>query len=141
MKKIIYIICLLAAFSFGSILPSTLLTPIFMLTANIPGASHVVMIIVKLLSPLLPMLVLFRVFIFIKTRSLAIPDNFTGGAFVFGCIAVAPAVITIAGYIYFINAAVSGVPLGMAAALTGILSAIIVLYCEFKAFYASIPEG
>ncbi len=142
MRKIIYLTCLLLAFFFGGSLISTVLAPLFMAAAKIPGAIHIVSVFVKLIATLIPLLVLYRVLVFIKSKSLLIPSNFNGGLLIMGYVALAPALITIAGYIYlFANkAGVSGIPLAFAGMLTGILSAVPILCCELKDFYSNIPE-
>lgn len=142
MRTAIYLCCLLAAYFGGGALLSGLMVPLISLSTNIPFAFTVIQLILNLVGAFIPLLVLYRVLVFIKSRSLVIPNTFRGPLLLFACVATIPAFLTFLGYGYFIlkqQSGVSGIPLALVLVATGLLSIIPVLYCELKEFYSHIP--
>lgn len=143
MKKTVYLLCLIITLLMGTSIFVNLFSPLVTVLLKIPGGIHVFSIIIQISSSFIPLLVVYRFLVFIKSRSFRIPSNFSGWTVAFAYIALAPAVITIVGYIYFIvseKSWISGVPLGMVLVFSGLISVVIVIYCEVKEFYSIIPS-
>ena len=84
MKKATYILCLIATWFAGELIASKIIT-IFVnsLITNeisIVFASYAI----KMLSSAIPILAAYRFIIFIKSRSIIIPNNFNGVSYVIG---------------------------------------------------------
>lgn len=122
----------------GSMLfrPMVGMAPEFFLAAPISFLISIPGDVVKLL-------ILYRVFCWIKNRSIYPPKEYTAGFVVVGVIVSVFMVMVISGYGYLIHskalAGLSGIPLGLSLGISGLLSVIPVLVVEFRNFYAAIP--
>lgn len=142
MKKIIYLICLIAVFLGGQSLAAPLQAfSVYFFSGN----SILFFIFSKLASVLgylIQMLIIFRLFSFIKTRSLIIPRIFQGWIYAFTIIALAPALIVIFGYLALgitNTPGLSGIPLVYTYIGVSFFLAMPVLICEFHEFYKCVP--
>ena len=143
MRALIYLTCLVAAYFGGGALVGTLAFPL----VHLFGASNVMLFLVQkvlgILAAIVSVLVLYRILVFIKSRSILIPENFRGIPFAIACVATIPALAMLAGYAYFIfiqKQGISGIPLAFGLAGTALLSVIPVIHCELKEFYSMIPK-
>lgn len=142
MKTIIYLCCLAAAYFGGGALVGSLAIPLTHIFIKSTVTFIAMQKVLGLLAAFVPLLVLYRLLVFVKSRSLKIPESFRGGPFIVACIATIPSLVVLLGYGYLIlsqKVGVSGIPLAFVLASTGLLSVIPVLYCETKEFYSHIP--
>ena len=143
MKPIIYLLCLVAAFLGGK----SITMPFMMLATKTAGSHATIFFIlskvISLFASIIPLLVLFRVLVFIKSRSLAAPETFNGFIYIYSSIVIIPGIIVVIGYFYmgFVQKAtgLSGIPLAYTFFGSSILLAIPVLVCEIREFYRCIP--
>lgn len=143
MRTSIYILCLLAAFLGGKAIAMPLMMLAVKATASHPAMFYILKQIVFLVASVIPLLVLFRVLAFIKTRSIRAPETFKGPLYIYSVVVIMPVIIVIAGYSYvgFVQKAVglSGIPLGLTVFGAAVLLALPVVICESREFYKCIP--
>jgi hypothetical protein len=143
MKTIIYLLCLVAAFLGGKYIAMP-----FMLLVTKTAGSHATIFfilnkIILLFASIIPLLVLFRVLVFIKSRSFSPPETFKGFIYIYSAIVIIPGILVVVGYYYlgFVQKTMglSGMPLAYTLFGTSILLSIPVLVCEIREFYQCIP--
>ena len=145
MKNLVYLLCLFSAFYLGGFIGMPLTMLVTTTLSEQPVLSLVLTQFITLLALVVPLLVLFRVFNFIKSRSIAAPQTFRGGLYLYTMLAIIPGLLVLAGYIYIVlfqdARGLSGIPLAYVLFGTGMLLAVPVLVCEMKAFYRCVPSG
>lgn len=144
MKKTVYILCMVAALFTGSAFINTLAYPLAKLVYEIPGGPTAISLLLQFIALAVPMLILFRLIAFWKSRALVIPEGFRGIPVLLAIVALLPATVAAGVYVYVIASgaqSISGILLGITLAITGLLSAIPVIYCEAREFYAAVPAG
>lgn len=146
MRKISYVILLPLAWIGSSFafnwLSTILLMPIIGFAPNMIFATPI-SILIGIPGEVVKLLVLYRVFCWIKNRSIFIPDTYSGGYVVIGVITSVFMMIVLGGYGYLIfskASGISGIPLGFSIGISGLLSTIPVLIAEFRNFYAWLPK-
>jgi|GEM_PF-4548625 len=145
MKNLVYLLCLFAAFYLGGFIGMPLTMLVATTLSEQPVLSFVLTQFITLLAMFVPLLVVFRVFKFIKSRSIAAPQAFRGGLYLYTVLAAIPGLLVIDAYIYVVlsqdASGLSGIPLAYVLFGTGLLLALPVLICEAKAFYHCMPSG
>jgi hypothetical protein len=146
MRTISYVILLTFAWIGSSFAFSWLGSFLFMHWVNTPPnimLTAPISFLVGIPGEMVKLLIVYRVFCWIKNKSIYAPETYSGAFVVIGVIASAFMLIVIGGHGYFIfskASGVSGVPLGISIAITGFLSIIPVVVSEFRNFYAALPE-
>jgi hypothetical protein len=131
MKKISYILLMIFAFYGG-----TTAVPMMRNISN-AGVYSALFQFLALISQLIGLLLIYRIYLFIKHRTIAVPDEFAGGLATFCYLCLSLPVVAICGYIIIYMAGgrngLSGIPLGMALIISTSLCTLAYFICESRA--------
>jgi hypothetical protein len=131
MKKISYIMLMIFAFYGG-----TTAVPMMRNISN-AGVYSVLFQFLALISQLIGLLLIYRIYLFIKHRTIVVPNEFSGGIATFCYLCLALPIVTFFGYLIISMAGarngLSGIPLGMALIISTSLCTFAYFICESRA--------
>ena len=131
MKKISYILLMIFAF-YGATTTALMLRNI-----SNAGVYSVLFQFLALISQLVGPLMIYRIYLFIKRRTIAVPDEFAGGLAMFCYLCLSLPLVAICGYVIIYmdggRNGLSGIPLGMALIISTSLCTLAYFICESRA--------
>lgn len=128
MKKTIYILLMLIAFFGGGKFGTFIM--------NFLSANVYLMMALSLPFSALNIMILYRLFLFLKSKSIVIPNEFSGFTAAIGYLALGLSALVVLGYLMIVilktGPGISGIPLGFAFAITALMSAVCVFVSELR---------
>jgi uncharacterized Tic20 family protein len=138
MKKLSYL--LLMAFGFYGATTAVAVTRNW----NNLGSFYSLFQFFALISQFIGPLLIYRIYLFIKHRSIIVPEEYSGGIATFSYLCLAFPVIVFGGYVVIAlvggGNGLSGIPLGVALYISATLCALAYFVCETRAIVAALAN-
>ncbi len=94
-----------------------------------------------LISQFIGLLLIYRIYLFIKHRSIVVPEEYSGGMAMFSYFCLALPIVAIGGYVIISldggKSGLSGIPLGVALYISATLCTLAYFICETQAIVAA----
>lgn len=143
MRTFSYIILILLSWISSGYVFSPLTIPLYGFVENWL-MRYPILFLTSIPSEIIKVLIFYRVICWFKNKSLAAPDGYLDWVSALGTLVSIFILLVLSVYAYLIAVkanGMSGVPLGFAFMISGIISIILVLVVELRSFYALIPTN
>lgn len=136
MKKTIYILLMFITFFGGGGLATTVLNALAAYVLNMQSANLYLQMALSLPLFALKIMILYRLFLFLKSRSIVIPNEFSGFTAAIGYLALGLSALAVLGYLMMFalqtGPGISGIPLAFIFVITVLMSSICVFVSELR---------